>query len=251
MSNIQLHSNENFSVRTTQDENGQVWFVGKDIAQALEYSEESNPARLFASVPKCWKGVKRIHTVERGIQDMICLTEQGVYFFLGRSDKPKALPYQMWIAGEVVPSIMHTGSYTIRENSPAITRQELETIDYFLERAGIKGNQATLTLDKYIKSCTGRSVLEIGKIELIAPTQNQHLTPTDIGNMFGLKAQRVNEILAGAGYQCKVGDKWQPLELGEPYAVMQDTNKRHSDGTPVRQLKWDASILPIFEELMR
>ena len=91
MNKIQLYSNEKFSVRTTRDENGQVWFVGKDIAEALEYAETSNPARLFASVPECWKGVKRIHTVERGEQEMICLTEQGVYFFLGRSDKPKAL----------------------------------------------------------------------------------------------------------------------------------------------------------------
>ena len=31
---------------------------------------------------------------------------------MGRSDKPKALPYQMWIAGEVVPDIMHKGSYS-------------------------------------------------------------------------------------------------------------------------------------------
>ncbi|MBR0251141.1 MAG: phage antirepressor KilAC domain-containing protein [Synergistaceae bacterium] len=42
---------------------------------------------------------------------MLCLTEQGLYFFLGRSDKPKALPYQMWIAGDVVPSIRKHGIY--------------------------------------------------------------------------------------------------------------------------------------------
>lgn len=42
---------------------------------------------------------------------MLCLSEQGLYFFLGRSDKPKALPYQKWIAGEVVPSIRKHGAY--------------------------------------------------------------------------------------------------------------------------------------------
>ena len=47
----------------------------------------------------------------RPYQDVLCLTEQGLYFFLGRSDKPKALPYQMWIAGEVVPSIRKHGAY--------------------------------------------------------------------------------------------------------------------------------------------
>ena len=84
-----------------------LWFVGKDIAEALDYAEWRTT--LMQSVPDIWKGVKPIHT-PGGKQEMLCLTEQGLYFFLGRSDKPKALPYQMWIAGEVVPSIRKTGT---------------------------------------------------------------------------------------------------------------------------------------------
>ena len=42
---------------------------------------------------------------------MTTLSEQGLYFFLGRSDKPKALPYQKWLAGEVVPAIRKHGMY--------------------------------------------------------------------------------------------------------------------------------------------
>lgn len=83
---------------------GEPWIVATDVAEALEYSEASRPSRLFQAVPDEWKGVKRIHT-PGGEQSMLCLSEQGLYFFLGRSDKPKALPYQKWIAGEVVPSI--------------------------------------------------------------------------------------------------------------------------------------------------
>ena len=220
MSNIQLYSNENFSVRTTQDADGTLWFVAGDIAQGLEYSEASNPARLFASVPDCWKGVKRIHITSdkptaRPYQDMLCLTEQGVYFFLGRSDKPKALPYQMWIAGDVVPDIMHKGSYSRNEPKPSITKQEVESIAFLYEYAGLKGNQATLALDKYIKSCTGRSALEAGEVILIAPDKKQLLNPTDIGKEFGISARKVNDLLAGAGYQHKIADKWEPLEPGE------------------------------------
>ncbi|NCB20227.1 MAG: hypothetical protein EOM61_11480, partial [Bacteroidia bacterium] len=43
-------------------EGTELWFVAKDIAAVLEYSESSNPARLFQSVPEEWKGVKPIHT---------------------------------------------------------------------------------------------------------------------------------------------------------------------------------------------
>ena len=112
---IQIFNNNEFSIRTTTDNNGNIWFVAKDIALALDYAEESNPARLFAHVPLLWKGLKLIHTPGRA-QNMICLTEQGVYFFLGRSDKKKALLYQMWIAGEVIPSIRKIGSYNSKHS---------------------------------------------------------------------------------------------------------------------------------------
>ncbi|MBF0418391.1 MAG: hypothetical protein HQL86_09110 [Magnetococcales bacterium] len=42
---------------------------------------------------------------------MLIPSEQGLYFFLGRSDKPKALPFQKWLAGQVLPSICKTGQY--------------------------------------------------------------------------------------------------------------------------------------------
>lgn len=45
-------------------------------------------------------------------QQMAALSEQGLYFFLGRSDKSQALPFQKWIADDVLPAIRSTGSYT-------------------------------------------------------------------------------------------------------------------------------------------
>ncbi|MBQ7220743.1 MAG: hypothetical protein IJS28_07175 [Synergistaceae bacterium] len=126
---LQVFSNNSFTVRTTRDEDGTVWFVAKDIAECLEYSEatiSNNISNLFKAVPEIWKGNKRIIT-PGGEQEMTCLTEQGVYFFLGRSDKPKALPYQMWIAGDVVPSIHATGSYSVttKQDDMELKREEL------------------------------------------------------------------------------------------------------------------------------
>lgn len=246
---LQVFSNEKFSVRAL-NENGEFWFVAKDVATALEYPENSvrQANNLFGSVPGMWKGHKRIMTLG-GEQEMLCVTEQGLYFFLGRSDKPKALPYQMWIAGDVVPSIRKTGSYNAKKENAALSSGIIESARAVFESAGITGNQVTLALDKVFKSYTGRSALEMGEIVLTAPTKKQILTPTEIGAEFGLNAQRVNEILAGAGYQHKVAGKWEALLPGEPYAVMLDTGKKHSDGTPVRQLKWDSGILAVIRKL--
>lgn len=97
-------------VRVVKDESGSPWFVAKDILKALDYSDNSNAARVISYVPEEWRGVNQIHT-PYGIQNMLTLSEPGLYFFLGRSDKPKALPFQKWLAGEVLPSIRKTGRY--------------------------------------------------------------------------------------------------------------------------------------------
>ena len=101
-----------FTIRNVKDNDGKIWFVAKDIARKLNYSDASiaQSNNLFGAVPEIWKGHKRIMT-PGGEQDILCVTENGAYFFLARSDKPGALDFQMWLAGEVVPSIMHTGEY--------------------------------------------------------------------------------------------------------------------------------------------
>lgn len=104
---LQVFNYEDSHTRITLVD-GEPWIVAKDVAEALGYSRfDSN---LLMNVPEEWKGAKRIRT-PGGEQEMLCLSEQGLYFFLGRSDKPKALPYQRWIAGEVVPTIRKHGAY--------------------------------------------------------------------------------------------------------------------------------------------
>ena len=98
------------AVRTIA-ENGEIWFVAKDVAQSLEYSS-TNMTTIFSAVPEEWKGSKPIATLG-GNQKLLMISEQGLYFFLGRSDKPKALPFQKWLAGEVLPAIRKTGSYSV------------------------------------------------------------------------------------------------------------------------------------------
>ncbi len=89
-------------VRVLRDENGNPLFVAKDVALALGY--QWSGIRNIQHVPEEWRGVESVSTPS-GAQDMHVLTEQGLYFFLGRSDKPAALPFQKWTAGEVLPAL--------------------------------------------------------------------------------------------------------------------------------------------------
>lgn len=51
---------------------------------------------------------------------MLTLSEQGLYFFVARSDKPAALPFQKWLAGEVLPALRKTGRYEVPGRQPVL-----------------------------------------------------------------------------------------------------------------------------------
>ena len=112
MNELQIFENTEFGEIRVVEHEGQPWFVAKDILKALGYAEDYNPSRALQAVPEEWKGVQPIHT-PGGMQEMLTLSESGLYFFLARSDKPKALPFQKWLAGDVVPSIRKTGGYML------------------------------------------------------------------------------------------------------------------------------------------
>ena len=63
-------------------------------------SSLNSPDKLFAHVPAEWKGITPNNT-PGGPQEMITLSEPGLYFFLGRSDKPLALIMQKWATAYV------------------------------------------------------------------------------------------------------------------------------------------------------
>ena len=104
-------------VRVQVGKDGELWFVAKDIAIALGYSWKGSAN--IAHIPDEWRGVYSVQTPS-GTQEMTCLSEQGMYFFVARSDKPKALPFQKWIAGTVLPSIRKHGYFQLRDMSAPV-----------------------------------------------------------------------------------------------------------------------------------
>jgi prophage antirepressor-like protein len=107
---LQVFSFGDSKTRIVTGNDGEPRWVAKDVAETLEIVWQGTKSIIH--VPEEWRGVSSVPTPP-GIQEMATLTEQGLYFFLARSDKPKALPFQKWIAGEVIPSIRKTGSYSI------------------------------------------------------------------------------------------------------------------------------------------
>ena len=220
---LQVFSNDSFTVRTLKDVDGMVWFVARDIAQALEYPESSlnQVNNLFKSVPEMWSAHKQIMvSSENGViqgRDMLCLTEQGVYFFLGRSDKPKALPYQMWIAGDVVPSIHATGSYSVavshgdrelKHEELSLRKQELDLRRAVLLKDVLDAPPFPLTDET--RTVFGHEVFRLttGKeyLAMLPECTEKWYTASEIGEMFGISANNAGRIANANGLKAPAGE---------------------------------------------
>lgn len=229
-------------VRTQRDEAGEPLFCLADICKALGLSNPSMVASQICEEFGCPKlNLGHLTDALGRDQEASFITEPQLYFVMMRSRSDVARPFRQWVVTEVLPSIRKTGKY--ESNQVPDLEQKLKLAKLLLEPAGIEGNQLTLALDKVYKANTGESLLAQTGVELVAPQPKQLLTPTQLGQSKGLSGIKVNQRLAELGYQVKTEAGWEPTPLGlSKGAVMQDTGKKHGNGTPVRQLKWPSDL---------
>ena len=243
-------------VRTQVTDDGEPLFCLTDVCKVLEISDPSNTTRqLKEEFGRPVLNTGLIVDANNHAQQATFITEPQLYFVMMRSRSENAKPFRQWVVNEVLPSIRKTGSYQAPhvEKSRAIDRETLDLYSLVLEKAGIQGNQLALALDKAVKAETGKSALALTGVQLKAPQQEHLATPTELGKQIGLSGQKINKILEEAGLQCKdINDKWAPTEEGLALgAVLLDVGKAHSNGTPIRQLKWSMSVLGSIKQLLK
>ena len=106
---LKIFKNNDFGEIRTVTINGEPHFVGKDIAEILEYQNGSRDINRHVDPED------RIKTmVFDGNQDKetILINESGLYSLILSSKMPKAKKFKRWVTSEVLPEIRKTGSYT-------------------------------------------------------------------------------------------------------------------------------------------
>ena len=253
MNLINFNYNNNI-VRTQVTDDGEPLFCANDVCAILGYSNARDA--VATHVDTNYDVVKRdvIDSMGR-TQSTTFLTESGLYALIFGSKLESAKEFKRWVTSEVLPSIRKTGRYEApKATLTTIPLKDLvEVTKLVLEPAGIEGNQLALALDKVVKNKTGESALALSGVQLKAPQQEHLATPSELGKQVGLSGQKINKILEEAGLQCKdINDKWTPTEEGLALgAVLLDVGKAHSNGTPIRQLKWSMSVLGSIKQLLK
>ena len=182
-------------------------------------------------------------------RDISTVNEPGLYSLIIRSNKPEARAFKRWVTHEVLPAIRKTGTYTMPgpRKTPLAIARALKAQIMIGRLLNLNQNQAILSANTVVKEEYGYDCMTAhGVTHLASPVQEMDLTPTAIGNRLGGKsAVAVNKMLAELGYQEKIDGAWSPTGLGRPLAVLKDTGKRRSKGTPIQQLFWKESIIDI------
>ena len=123
---IQVYNNPEFGeIRTMVMPDGQVGFVGKDVARVLGYRDTVNALKLHVEDED--KARWQI-TTQFGVKQTTFINESGLYALILSSKLPKAREFEHWVTSEVLPQIRQTGGYNPANAGDSGQRQLMEML---------------------------------------------------------------------------------------------------------------------------
>ena len=195
---IMEFTNEQFGkIRTTLID-GEPWFVGKDIAIALGYSNTKDAVNRH--VDNDDRG-RSCFTTPSGTQELTVINESGLYSLILSSKLPTAKVFKRWVTSEVLPSIRKTGGYATPE---AIYKTLTEPKNLIIVLETLAEEQA-----KNKKLTAENAVLSVkAKYYDAILASAESLPITQIAKDYGMSAVTLNRLLSEMEIQYKRCGTW-------------------------------------------
>ena len=124
--NIQIFTSDIFGEIRTCQVNNQIMFVGKDVAQALGYSNTRDALNKHVDAED--KLESQIATSGQR-RTTIIINESGLYSLILSSKLPQARAFKRWVTSEVLPSIRKTGRYELPQLIPELAMLNADAED--------------------------------------------------------------------------------------------------------------------------
>lgn len=137
--NIVAFNYEEQQVRTIE-KNSEPWFVGKDVADILGYTDTAQAVRKHIDDED--KGVVEM-TTPGGKQNMVIINESGLYSLILSSKLPTARAFKRWVTSEVLPAIRKNGGYIAGQET--LSPEELMAKALLVAQKTIEGKDKQLT----------------------------------------------------------------------------------------------------------
>lgn len=215
MSELQVFNFEELPVRTlTMDD--EPYFVGKDVAEVLGYSNTRDALNKHVDEDDKKILTSRNTTLENlPNRGLTAVNESGLYSLIFSSKLESAKRFKRWVTSEVLPAIRKHGIYA----TDNVIENTLNNPDYIIN-----------ILTEFKKEREGRLVAEQQVHELKPKAtyydlvlQNKSLlSVSKIAKDYGMSARALNKLLHELGVQYKQGDIWLL------YAKHQDKGYTHT-----------------------
>nr|DAI18294.1 MAG TPA: repressor domain protein [Caudoviricetes sp.] len=111
---LQVFNSTEFGSVRTATINGEPYFVGKDVAEILGYSNTRKALTDHVDDEDKMDGVTIRDSIGRE-QTPVFINESGLYSLILRSQLPAAKKFKHWVTAEVLPAIRKHGVYAVDE----------------------------------------------------------------------------------------------------------------------------------------
>lgn len=127
MNNLQIFKSPDFGQVRTIQQNGEPWFVAKDVCDALELGNSRQ------ALTRLENDEKADVILNDGSQNrkMNIVNEYGLYNLVLASRKPEAKAFKRWITHEVIPAIRKHGAYMTDD----VLKQAIQSPDFLIKLA--------------------------------------------------------------------------------------------------------------------
>lgn len=229
MNELRIWNYESSEIRTVEL-NGEPWFVGKDVADILEYQNGSRDINRHVDEED-----RRKIMLFDGNQnkETIIINESGLYSLVLSSKLPTAKKFKRWVTSEVLPAIRKTGTYQMSQHNidkaKALEIKEMNArvrmSNQFLKLAEVETSMSkdykSILVAKAAEVLAGEEILELPK------SKQKMYTATEIGEMYGVTAQKVGRV-ANAN-NMKIDEYGETYKDKSPYCNKEVDSFRYND----------------------
>lgn len=154
MNELMIFNNPEFGNIRTMERDGAPWFVAKDVAEALGYSNSRDAVSTHVDGED--KATVAFHDGSQN-RNMVVINESGLYALVLGSKLPTAKKFKRWVTSEVIPSIRKHGGY--------INGQENMTPEELMASALLMAQKTLADRDARISTLTVENQIMLPKAE--------------------------------------------------------------------------------------
>lgn len=198
---LKIFENPAFGSIRTVEMNGTPYFVGKDVAEVLGYS---NPQKAIRDhVDDEDRGVNEMDT-PGGKQNIAVINESGLYSLILSSKLPKAKEFKRWVTSEVLPAIRKYKVYALEElmNDPDFVIRAFTALKEEKEK-----NRSLETAVKVQRQQIAELKPKADYMDTILKNKSL-MTITQIAKDYGMSGKKMNKLLHELDIQYKQSGQW-------------------------------------------